>query len=97
MSDFVISDHIPVPVKRVPVVRQGRKARYPFEALKIGQSFFVPNSCLSKSARKEGQIVFSAVPARKRYPDRKFICRAVVENFQGAEVSGVRVWRVVAE
>lgn len=97
MSDFVISNHIPVPVKRIVAVRKGRKARYPFEALEVGQSFFVPNACLSKNARKEGQIVFSAVPARKRHPDRKFICRAVVEVEHGVEISGVRVWRVPAE
>lgn len=59
MSDFAISNHIPVPVKRVAATRQGRKARYPFEALEVGQSFFVPNACLNKSARKEGQIIFS--------------------------------------
>lgn len=97
MSDFAISNHVPVPVKRLAVVRKGRKARYPFEALEVGQSFFVPNACLSKQARKDGQIVFSAAPARKRHPDRKFICRAVVESMHGAEVYGVRVWRVPAE
>lgn len=98
MSDFAISNHIPVPVKRVAATRQGRKARYPFEALEVGQSFFVPNACLNKSARKDGQmIVFSAVPARKRHPDRKFVCRAMDESHNGVMISGVRVWRVPTE
>jgi hypothetical protein len=38
-------------------------------------------------------IVFSAVPARKRHPDRKFVCRATVEQ----DVYGVRVWRVAPD
>jgi hypothetical protein len=92
-TDFAINNNIPVPVKKVAATRKGRKARYPFDALEVGQSFFVPNACLSKKARKEGQIVFSAVPARKRFPDRKFVCRAVEE--QG--VLGVRVWRTATE
>ena len=92
-AEFVISNHIPVPAKKIPAVRKGRKARYPFDALEVGQSFFVMNACLSKQSRKEGQIVFSAVPARKRFPDRKFVCRAVEEH----GVSGVRVWRVPVE
>lgn len=96
-ANFTISNNIPVPVKRIAATRSGRKARYPFDALEVGQSFFVPNACLSKTSRKDGQIVFSAVPARKRHPDRKFICRAVVEAHDGAEVAGVRVWRVPVE
>jgi hypothetical protein len=59
----------------------------------FNQSFFVPSAALSKKSRKDGEIVFSAVPARKRFPDRRFICRAVVEH----GVRGVRVWRVAEE
>lgn len=92
--DFVISNDVPLPVKKLREKRAGRKARYPFAELEIGQSFFVPNACLSKKARKtDDMIVFSAVPARKRHPDRKFVCRATVEN----DVHGVRVWRVAEE
>lgn len=93
VTEFTISSDVPLPAKKIPAVRSGRKARYPFAELGLNQSFFVANACLSKQARKEGQIVFSAVPARKRYPERRFVCRAVEEH----GVSGVRVWRVPVE
>jgi len=39
MSDFVVETHVPAPTqRRVP----GRKAKYPFRAMKVGDSFTSP-------------------------------------------------------
>lgn len=69
---FAIEDNIPPPANMV-----GRPSLYPYQALEVGQSFFVPRGdrknisvCISRYRKKTG---------------REFIVRQV----QG----GVRVWR----
>ena len=91
---YAITNTVPVPVKAPKPPKKPRLVRYPFAELDVGESFFVPNACLSKKTRRfDDMIVFSAVPARKRHPDRKFVCRATVEQ----DVYGVRVWRVAPD
>lgn len=91
-TGYEIADSVPVP----PVSGRGRGAggsKYPFAALEIGQSFFVPDSEGGKhgAARTMGSAVSIA---NKRYDgQRKFIVRAVSEN----GTTGARVWRVAIE
>ncbi len=76
----------------------GRASKYPFADLEIeegadyGDSFFVAG----KTTKSFGATVGNA--KKKVYPEepkqRNFAVRAVVEEVNGVEVSGVRVWRV---
>jgi hypothetical protein len=80
---FVIEDNIPVPPKGV--FGGGRKL-YPFDALAVGQSFFVPATAEKPTPHKS--LGGSVQAANKRHAgQRKFI----VAKVDG----GARVWRSV--
>jgi hypothetical protein len=75
----IIERGIPMPgaeAKRLP-----GKTKYPFAAMRVGDSFFVPK-------RQTNAISATAAPYQQN--GRKFSCRATKEK----GVSGVRVWRV---
>ena len=72
-TTFVIEDDIPIPV-------HGRSvSKYPFEQMKIGQSFFAPGATV---ARMQG----AAQGFRNKHKDYRFAVRA--------EGKGARVWRI---
>ena len=78
-----IDDGIPLPERPC---NGGRKAKYPFDQMTVGQSFFVP-----ADAARKGSVQGAAHTANKRFAgSRVFSTRSVTEN--GA--AGVRVWRV---
>lgn len=71
---FKIEDGIAIPAERQP---RTRRAKYPWNELEVGQSFFVEGS----SARSMGSTASHAGRRLKR----KFIARSTE--------GGVRVWR----
>lgn len=58
---------------------RGRKSKYPFREMEIGDSFFAP-----------GSSVIGIHGCARRHRPMKFTCRSVVEN----GVAGIRVWRI---
>jgi len=73
MSEFTIEKGVPVPKQ----VGAGRKNKYPFDALEVGDSFFVKDTkvkAISKTCSNHGKRL-----------SRKFASRTVD--------GGVRVWR----
>lgn len=64
--------------KGVPAPR-GRRAKYPFRDMDIGDSFFAP-----------GSSVIGIHGCARRHRPMRFTCRSVVEN----GVAGIRVWRI---
>ena len=73
MSEFTIEKGIPVPKQ----VGAGRKNKYPFDAMEVGDSFFVKDGTVKTLSRSCG--IYG-----KRL-ERKFASRTVD--------GGVRVWR----
>jgi hypothetical protein len=64
--------------KGLPTPR-GRKSKYPFRDMEVGDSFFAP-----------GSSVIGIHGCARRHRPMKFTCRSVVEN----GVAGIRVWRI---
>ena len=64
--------------KGLPTPR-GRKSKYPFRDMEIGDSFFAP-----------GSSVIGIHGCARRHRPMRFTCRSVVEN----GVPGIRVWRI---
>lgn len=57
----------------------GRKAKYPFRDMEVGDSFFAP-----------GSSVIGMHGCARRYRPMRFTCRTVIEH----GVPGIRVWRI---
>lgn len=76
--EIQIDKGIPIPTK----MQLGRKSKYPFDIMDVGDSFFVPG----RDGKNFGGTVTAA---RKRYPELSFEMRTVKEG----GVVGVRVWR----
>ena len=74
MSEFTIEKGIPVP----KMTGAGRKTKYPFESMQVGDSFFVKDGTVKTLSRSCG--IYG-----KRL-NRKFTSRTVE--------GGARVWRV---
>lgn len=64
--------------KGLPTPR-GRKTKYPFREMEVGDSFFAP-----------GSSVIGIHGCARRHRPMKFTCRSMVEN----GVAGIRVWRI---
>lgn len=64
--------------KGMPAPR-GRRAKYPFRDMEIGDSFFAP-----------GSSVIGIHGCARRHRPMRFTCRTVVED----GVAGIRVWRI---
>lgn len=64
--------------KGVPTPR-GRRSKYPFRDMEIGDSFFAP-----------GSSVIGIHGCARRHRPMRFTCRSVVED----GVAGIRVWRI---
>jgi hypothetical protein len=96
-SAFLIEDGFAVPPKKKGGAR-GNK--YPFDAMQVGQSFFVAATEAKPNPSKSLASTISS--ATKRYKDqtpaRKFQADAVTEtrtvNGTSVQVSGARVWRI---
>ena len=80
--DEAIDAQRPAPViaitKGLPTPR-GRRAKYPFRDMEIGDSFFAP-----------GSSVIGIHGCARRHRPMRFTCRSVVEE----GVPGIRVWRI---
>ena len=77
---FVLENDIPIPASRKSI----GVCKYPWEDMKIGQSFFVPLSELtSEDARP-------SPPDRLKKTGYRVQTRKLIEN----GVWGVRVWRI---
>ena len=74
MNEFTIEKGIPVP----KMTGAGRKTKYPFESMQVGDSFFVKDGTVKTLSRSCGTY-------GKRL-ERKFASRTVD--------GGARVWRV---
>jgi hypothetical protein len=77
-AEITIDKDIPIPTK----MQLGRRSKYPFDIMDVGDSFFVPG----RDGKSFGGTVTAA---RKRYTDMSFEMRTVKED----GVVGVRVWR----
>jgi hypothetical protein len=75
-----IESNIPIPKIR----STGAQLKYPWDALKVGDSFFVPDGDVS-ALTSIGKQYF-----KNRNISVKIKCRTVTED----GVKGVRVWRV---
>jgi hypothetical protein len=64
--------------KGMPAPR-GRRSKYPFRDMDIGDSFFAP-----------GSSVIGIHGCARRHRPMRFTCRSIVEN----GIPGVRVWRI---
>lgn len=64
--------------KGMPTPR-GRRSKYPFRDMEVGDSFFAP-----------GSSVIGIHGCARRHRPMKFTCRSMVEN----GVAGIRVWRI---
>ena len=64
--------------KGLPTPR-GRRSKYPFRDMEVGDSFFAP-----------GSSVIGIHGCARRHRPMKFTCRSVVED----GVVGIRVWRI---
>jgi hypothetical protein len=62
------------------------QAGYPFDMLKIGQSFFVPN-------KTPQQMSAAKAHWRRKFPDRQWVTRKAQKEINGEMVSGTRVGR----
>lgn len=87
MTNFALSNDVAIPARK-----SSKPSKYPFEAMEINQSFFVPNK-----TNDEGESVPAISPStvsgannRLKAAGRRFIRRDVSED----GVDGVRVWRV---
>jgi hypothetical protein len=78
--NFEIDDGVPIPKKRT-----GKAIYYPFDKLKVGQSFFVPPDDYEQNTLLHNLRQACGYHQRITMPGRKFVARAW-EN-------GVRVWR----
>lgn len=75
--DFEIEDDIPMPEGRDTLT-----AKYPYDRLEVGQSFFVP--------QKESKNMSASTRYwRSKYPDRDWRVKKAEHN----GVEGVRIWR----
>lgn len=77
-TEIQIDKGIPIPTK----MQLGRRSKYPFDIMDVGDSFFVPG----RDGKSFGGTVTAA---RKRLTDMAFEMRTVKED----GVIGVRVWR----
>ena len=87
MEMYKIEDGIDIP-KRVRPTGAGRKAKYPFAILGVGQSFLVPAGPYKDLTYRKAvcRLTASSAAWGKKLSGRKFSVRTVE--------GGVRVWRV---
>lgn len=78
MSEFKIEKGFPV-----IQAKTGRKAKYPFAQMEIGDSFFVADEADNKAGTNAR---ISALCYAKRHPEYKFV--------SGKVEGGHRIWRV---
>ena len=83
-SDFFSMVNDPRPVQTIAITKglpapRGRRAKYPFRDMEIGDSFFSP-----------GSSVIGIHGCARRHRPMRFTCRSVVED----GVAGIRVWRI---
>lgn len=85
MSDFTLEKNVPIPA----ALRAGRKSKYPWASMEVGDSFFVPGG-------KESTMSSARLVAQRRHEGCKFEVREVQElDEDGGAVTGLRVWRTV--
>jgi hypothetical protein len=105
-SVFKIDDNLPIPT----ITGRGRKGcSYPFDALQVGQSFFVPNDESKPNATKAMGSTVSSTNARYAVPSPDGATRTnkagevvpvmietrkfVVRSVEENGIKGARIWR----
>lgn len=96
MTKIVIEAGIPVPPKKAFVGRGGRKSKYPFEDMQVGDSFAMPLGRQKKYPSNRGAVSYknetllrsAAHGCAKRNPGMRFTVRRLDDEGM------VRVWRV---
>jgi hypothetical protein len=78
MSEIKIDKGVPV-----PPLTQGRRMKYPFRQMEVGDSFFVPGV-------KTSSGFSGCLHGVRKSTGWTFTCRSRVED----GVQGVRVWRI---
>lgn len=80
MTKFEIEKGIPMPEKQKK--KTGAAAKYPWEQMEVGDSFFIPNP----PTQANGRFTSMYAVASKRYAPKRFE--------QRQENGGLRIWRV---
>jgi hypothetical protein len=87
---IILEDRIPIPTRF-----RNMASKYPFQKMKLGQSFFVAGEPLS-TCRKLCQAV--ANYKRKEGDEKEFVVRSrnknQPENVNALRETGARVWRI---
>jgi hypothetical protein len=92
--DIIIEKNIPAPVELVK--KEGRR-RYPFDALDVGDSFFVSNEMAGSYDILRNTGYQYSVRARKQYADLTGDTKNLKNRYRlviKEEPGGFRVWRV---
>jgi len=105
---YVIEENIPLP-ESTSLGKRGRKSHYPFPALQVGQSFFVPATKEKPNQAKQLASTVSAAIARyseevpgqfrvNKKGERVAVTKAtrnfVIRNItENGVVTGARIWR----
>lgn len=87
MSEFKLEDGIPAPSKG-----RGRGTKYPFSAMEVGQSFFVPTPSRENARTVQAYVQISGKGYANRHGGGTMVFTTSVREEDG--VVGVRVWRV---
>lgn len=66
--------------------RETLQAKYPFDKLEVGQSFFVPGRDSKHMSGARGHW-------KRKFPDRHWVCRKATKEIDGEIVEGTRVGR----
>lgn len=80
-----IESGIPIPPRRSGYARGSNKPKYPWQSMRVGDSFLVPGEA---SVQQQIAVGSAASKRAATYPGEKYVVRAVI--------GGVRVWRVQA-
>lgn len=94
-TGFEIEDNVPLPSGKSRRAPGSRASKYPFDALEVGQSFFVPNSAdMADAVVSMGSTVTSAnarYSKQKIGPDGQPMFETVTESTYELNDKGVRV------
>jgi len=71
----------------IPKPRQGTGSGYPWDDMKVGDSFFIPNDAENmNNVAHQNKLSSAARSRRMNHPNEKYTVRAVK--------GGTRVWRI---
>lgn len=76
-------------IKIPPQAQRGEAPKYPFKKMKIGDSFFIPNSHIEENRRTARRIISAGVVYKKRNSLTQKDFKLTTRIYE----DGVRCWR----